>query len=532
MTAPGPSLPEFFAGSASEIVFRGEAIALPEVLKQADYVAQAMTRLGIGKGDRVALWLPNCPEWFVVLIAAARIGAITVMVNTRYRSAEVADIVSRSGAKALFLWPTFRGIDFAGVLGEIDPDDLSGLEVVVSVFPAGEAGEPVQAGGLPAFDLSTFMKTGEGVSAQGWPDETDLPGAGVAIFTTSGTTSKPKFVLHSQQNATRHSLDVNRAFEMDTDPSPVLQALPLCGVFGFCQALATIAAGRPLILEEAFSAGRAVSAVHDHRMTHFFATDDMVRAMLDEDETRQALRSLRMVGFAAFNGDPGVLMDRAEEHGVPLVGLYGMSEVMALFAAQSPADPKSQRIKGAGRPVCPDTVVRVRDPETGVLLGKDEVGALEIRTPNMLLEYFENPGATEDAVDAEGFLKTGDAGYLDDAGFVYLARMGDALRLGGFLVAPEEIIARIDELPEVAASQVVGILVEGKSRCAAFVISADGGEIDEDKVIAHCRAGLAAYKVPIAVWTVERFPTTPSPNGTKIQRNKLQALAQSRVDTA
>ena len=529
MTAPGPSIPDFCAASATEIEFRGRTVAIAELARQAEDAARALTRLGIGPGDRIALWLPNCPEWFTLFIAAARIGAIAVMVNTRYRSAEVADIVGRSGAKALFLWPDFRGIDFPAILADVDPADMASLAATVSVFPAGEDGAAAQFGDVPALGFGAFMAGGAGADVR-LPAGTGLPEAGVAVFTTSGTTSKPKFVLHSQQNVTRHALDVIRAFGMTGDGSPLLQTLPLCGVFGFCWAMATIAAGRPMLLEERFSAERSVAAVRGRRITHLVATDDMLHATLDLDRDRTALRSLRMAGFAAFNGDPGTLMDRCEAHGVPLVGLYGMSEVMALFAAQPPDAPREQRIRAAGEPVCPDTAVRVRDPASGALLGKGETGALEIRTPNRMLGYFGNPEATAEAIDGDGFLRTGDAGYLDDTGFVFLARMGDALRLGGFLVAPEEIMARIDEMPGVAASQVVGVTAGGKPRCAAFVIPEAGGTVSEAAVIDHCRAGLAAYKAPVAVWEIEEFPTTPSPNGTKVRRNKLQELARQRLD--
>ncbi len=528
MTAPGPSIPDFCAASATQVTFRGRPVAIAELARQADDAARALIRLGVGPGDRIALWLPNCPEWFVLFIAAARIGAIAVMVNTRYRSAEVADIVGRSGAKALFVSPDFRGIDFPAILADVDPADMASLAATVSVFPAGEEGAAARLGDIPALGFGEFLAAGAGADTC-LPDGADLPEAGVAIFTTSGTTDKPKFVLHSQQNATRHAQDVIRAFGMADDASPLVQTLPLCGVFGFCWAMAAIAAGRPILLEERFSAERCVAAVREHRIPHLVATDDMLHAVLDLDADRTALRSLRMAGFAAFTGDPNLLMDRCEAHGVPLVGLYGMSEVMALFAAQPPDAPREQRIKAAGRPVCPETVVRVRDPESGALLGKGRTGALEIRTPNRMLGYFGNPEATAEAIDGDGFLRTGDAGYLDGTGFVYLARMGDALRLGGFLVAPEEIMARIEEVPGIAASQVVGVMAGGRPRCAAFVIPAAGSTISGAAVIDHCRAGLAPYKTPVAVWQIAEFPTTPSANGTKVQRRKLQALAQRRL---
>lgn len=531
MTTPGPSIPDFCAGSATRIVFRGRTVGIADLARQAEDAARALARLGVGRGDRIALWLPNCPEWFTLFIAAARIGAIAVMVNTRYRSAEVADIVGRSGAKALFLRPDFRGIDFPAVLADVDPAETASLAAVVSVFPAGAEGDIAQLGAVPAMGFADFLARGSAAPGLHLPALQDLPESGVAIFTTSGTTDKPKFVLHSQQSVTRHARDVIRAFGMTEDASPLLQNLPLCGVFGFCFAMATIAAGRPMLLEENFSAQASVGAVRDRRITHLIATDDMLHAMLDLDTGRAALRSLRMAGFAAFNGDPGALMDCCEAHGVPLVGLYGMSEVMALFAGQPPDAPREQRIKAAGTPVCPETVVRVRDPASGALLGKSEAGALEIRTPNRMLGYFGNPEATAEAIDGDGFLRTGDAGYLDETGFVFLARMGDALRLGGFLVAPEEIMARIEELPGVAASQVVGVTLDGRARCAAFVIPEAGAAVSAAGVIAHCRAGLAAYKAPVAVWEIGEFPTTPSANGTKVQRRKLQDLARRRLDS-
>lgn len=530
----GLSIPAFAASSASSINFRGRTVSVASLADESVHAAQALTALGIGRGDRIALWLPNCPEWFTLFFAAARIGAIAVMVNTRYRSTEVADIINRSGAKALFLWPGFRGIDFPAILADIPSEDLAALEVIVSVSPDQSAEETSKApvpdiAGHQSLSFADFVALDAGVDSA-WPvSEADRAGDDVAIFTTSGTTSKPKFVLHSQQNTTRHAADVAASFGMAADGAPLLQTLPLCGVFGFCQAMATIAAGRRMILEEAFSASVAVAAIRAEAVSHFFATDDMLHAMLDLDEDRQGLRSLEMVGFAAFNGDPGLLMDRCDAHGVPLVGLYGMSEVMALFAAQPVEADRAQRILGGGRLVCPETRVRVRDPETGNLLGMNQIGALEIKSPNQMLGYFQNEEATAQTIDEDGYIRTGDAGYLDDVGFAFVARMGDALRLGGFLVAPEEIMAVIDQMPSVSASQVVSVTIDGKSRCAAFVIPRQGRTVMSEDVIRHCAAKLASFKTPVAVWFVEAFPTTPSPNGTKVQRRKLQDLAQARL---
>jgi len=530
MAESGPSIPVFAAASDTSIEFRGEETPVADLAAQSIHLANALTGRGIGRGDRIALWLPNCPAWFTVFFAAARIGAIAVMVNTRYRSTEVADIISRSGAKALFFWPEFRGIDFQSILGDVPPEDLSALEILVNISPDGPNLTPPETAGVRTASFASLLVPHAAGDPESSAKDDDLAGAGVAIFTTSGTTSKPKFVLHSQENTTRHAVDVVNSFGLATSNAPLLQALPLCGVFGFCQAMATISAGRPMILEEAFSASVAVESIRARGITHFFGTDDMLRAMLDLDEDALGLRSLTMAGFAAFNGDPGVLMDRCDAHGVPLVGLYGMSEVMALFAAQPPDAVAEQRIQGGGRPVCSETRIRVRHPETAELLGKNQIGALEIKSPNQMLGYFHNEAATSDTIDVEGYVRTGDAGFLDNVGFVYVARMGDALRLGGFLVAPEEIIAVIDQVPSVSASQVVGVTVDGKSRCAAFVIPKEGQSVSSEEIVRQCIGKFAPYKVPVAVWPIDSFPTTPSPNGTKVQRRKLQELAQSTLD--
>ena len=242
---------------------------MADLARQAEDAARALTALGIGRGDRVALWLPNCPEWFTLFIAAARIGAIAVMVNTRYRSAEVADIVSRSGAKALFLWPDFRGIDFPAILRDIDPGDLASLKALVSVFPAGEAGgdgDAARLGGIPALRFGEFLADGAASGRR--------PARGGRI--AGGRRRHLHDVGDDQQTQIRAAQPAERdppchgtrsaRFGMTENASPLIQTLPLCGVFGFCWAMATIGAGRPMLLEESFSAAATVRAIRDRRV--------------------------------------------------------------------------------------------------------------------------------------------------------------------------------------------------------------------------------------------------------------------------
>lgn len=498
--------------------------------------ARALSELGIGPGDRVALWLPNTPAWLILWLACARLGAITVAVNTRFRSAEVADIVRRSGAKALALWPGFRGIPFLDILGEIERDALEQVETVL-IHDEPDAGVAAHSAPLtlPA-TLAHCRQVAFPALLERPPLDEDLatPDAGANMFTTSGTTRAPKFVLHSHASIATHAAVVARGFGYaDDDPNGgngVLGALPLCGVFGFCQATAALAAGRTLGLMSAFDAPRALRLIDELGVRCLNVTDDMIFALFDATEREHALPSVTACGFAAFQAKPDVLLERARARGLPLVGLYGMSEVQAFYARQPLGAPPEQRLPGGGVPLDPAARVRVRDPDSGLLLPEGETGELELAGPSRMREYFGNAEATVDTLTEDGFVRSGDLGHLTPGGgFVYLARMGDALRLGGFLVSPAEIEALLNEHPAVSGAQVVGIDTERGARPVAFVTMADGaGGFDEAALRAHCAARLAKFKVPDRIHALAEFPTTPSANGSKIRRAELRRIAQER----
>jgi fatty-acyl-CoA synthase len=212
-----------------------------------------------------------------------------------------------------------------------------------------------------------------------------------------------------------------------------------------------------------------------------------------------------------------------------MVGLYGMSEVQALYAVQPLDLPLVERIVGGGRPISAQSEVRVRDPDSGEILGPGEPGELEIKGPSLMKEYYLNPEATAEEFTTDGFLRTGDLGQLTgDGRFLYLQRMGDVLRLGGFLVSPAEIEHHIISHPSVSDSQVVGIrTAEGSTRAVGFVIMNPGAKFDEAGLRQHCLDGLARFKAPVRIFAVDEFPTTPSANGTKIQRAELRRMAEA-----
>src|SRR5258706_5260592 len=354
------------------LIDRGRPVSFAELADQSRRVAQGLRRLGVQPGDRVALCLPTSPAWLAAFFACAQLGAIAVCVNTRFRSHELADILQRSRSRVLLFWPQFKGIDFAGILAACDPRALEQLQTIVAYDEAG-ADVPGTVLGKAAVPYALL--------AGGAPllENRAAPDAGCAIFTTSGTTRAPKFVLHDQRAVIAHAFDVVKGFSVDAD-STTLLAPPLCGVFGFCIAMGSLAAGRSLVMAPAWSAEQAARDIVAHRVTHLHGTDEAAAQLLEQAEI--SFSNIRLFGYAAFNPSHADIVQRADARGLKLVGLYGASEIQALFARQDENATVAERMLAGGRPVSAQVRVRVRDPESGAVLAHGAPGELEFFSPS------------------------------------------------------------------------------------------------------------------------------------------------------
>ena len=247
-------------------------------------------------------------------------------------------------------------------------------------------------------------------------------------------------------------------------------------------------------------------------------SDDMFHRLL---ATEFDLSSIETSGYARFNSALDGIVERCDQRGVPLAGLYGMSEVQALFAFRgAPGRPVEERWRAAGELVSEHAQRRVVDDE------------LQLQGPSLFEGYLADGGdeidteLTASAFDGPWF-KTGDLAIEDGPrSFEYVTRMGDVMRLGGFLVAPAEVEGVLMTLPAVDQAQVVAVGRESGARPVAFVILAPGCELDERQVIDHCAQTLAKFKCPVRVAALDAFPVTDGPNGVKIQRAKLRAMGE------
>jgi len=492
------------AGTLSWRSFKNRVLCLTAGLRKA----------GVGPGARVALWLPNGTGYLAAIFACARLGALAVHINTRFRVAEVGHLLRRSRALAVVTQWGFAAVDFPAIFAALPAEDRAAVRCVLGLeLPPGVK----ELAGLPVLPL-------DGDAADAGPDESTgvMP---CLTFTTSGTTSGPKLVLHDQQAIAGHALDVARRIGLDAADAVLLGVVPFCGTFGHVAAMAAIAGGAHVVCLAQFDGEAAVELIHRHQVTHVLGGDDMFGRLAAAAGGRR-LDSVRFSGFAAFHSTAAVSIAAAQALGMRPHGLYGSSEVQALFSVAEGKD----RLLAGGIPVNSAVRLAVCDPQIGSTLRPGESGELWIDAPSRFVGYLENPAATEQALSTDGMFRTGDLVRLDGAGFIFEARLGDAMRLGGFLVSPEEIEGVIQAHPGVAGVQVVAASGgEGDPVLFAFIRPAEGIELDAMEVRRRCLEQLARFKVPERIVIVEAFPTVDSPNGPKVQKVRLREMAEALV---
>jgi fatty-acyl-CoA synthase len=496
-------------------------LSYAKLLEQSKRVAMGLAELGFGPGDRLGFWLPNRLEYLVAFFACARLGAVCVSINTKFGPAEIGDILHRSEAKGLLLASKTGGRSIAETLAAIESPLLDRMRHII------DAGDGLTQSPLEQATLTPFSSLEQAAPMEACSGAANLP---MATFTTSGTTSAPKLVLQSQGSLATHAVDVANSLSLTGKRHGSLQALPLCGVFGLAQALGILAGGAHLVLIDPIDVPGALTMLQEHPIESMFCSDDMIDRLLNATDATPPFKALKEIGFAAFNSALSDITARADARGLQLYGLYGMSECMALFARRDALQASEDRMKGGGRCVSPEATFRVCDPETGEVLPQGEAGSLQIKGPSLMLGYDHNPQATNDAFSEDGWFITCDLAVDEGYGsFEFLGRMGDVLRLGGFLVNPLEIEEHLQQHNSVSAAQVVAIETPRGPRPFAFVVPRSG-LVNTNALLEHCQT-LAKFKRPIQFEVMENFPVTQSANGTKIQRAKLRDMAQQAFDT-
>jgi len=480
-----------------------------ELLAAADQMAGYLRSRGIKRGDVVCVWLPDGGVWLQLLFACARLGVLLVPVSTRYRFEEALHVVSTARAKLLFVQPQFVGYDYMEVGRRIQAQ-VSSLDDVIAV--------DTPAGLMPFVDVTPIC------TDEGHPD--DL----LCTFSTSGTTGNPKLAAHTQYAILHHALNI--VDYTDVKPGDAsLCVLPLYGVLGFMQALSALAGAAKSVFMQTFETQRAAELAQQHQTTHFYGGEGLFDDIMSVPNCDAS--SFKVVGFAEFAGRGLEVTEKAwRELGLSMTALYGSSECFAIMAGHARHEDCAARAVPGGMPISPEIEFRVADIETNVELPDRESGELQFRGYNVMRGYLNNPDATADAFTADGWFRSGDLGYRYGEKFAYLSRIKDTLRLRGYLVDPVEIENYISRLSGVIDAQVVAHRHPQRGDVAVAFVRRSDPDLTETDIHAHCRSGLANYKVPSHIRFVEDYPRKQGPNGLKILKTHMRETARDIVETA
>jgi fatty-acyl-CoA synthase len=517
------------------IVATDRRITYAELYRQARRVAAGLLALGVRKDDKVALWLPNRPEWFFVQAGCALIGAVVVALNTRYKAHELRYILRQSDATTLVCADHSGPVDFLETLGEVLPSLREAVpgELGEDEFPVlrrviVDADDPY-AGCLRLRDVQEAGDAPDAAPALRAAAAALRPEDPFTILYTSGTTSFPKGAVISHLNCLPHGWWCGEVMRL-TEADRVLHALPLSGTWGgLCVPLAALTHGAALVLMETFEAAVALRLIETERITVWNGVDAMAIPMLEHPDLARRDRSrLRTGGFAATGGGVQGLFEAVVERlGVrQAFQPYGMTEVNAMALVHDLDEPVESRALAGVWPA--DGIeTRVVDPETGRDQPVDHEGELWLRGRLVTTGYYEKPEETAKAFSPDGWFKTGDLAVRDAAGrIVFIGRLREVLRISHFMVAPGEIEAYLQTHPKVLQAFVIGVPDTRTNEAAvAYVIPRPGvDDLTEAELIAHCRGRIASFKVPRHVRVVADVPRTPGPHGDKVQKARLREM--------
>ena len=514
------------------LCFEGKRWTFEELRADVDRTAQGLLNLGVQAGDKVSLWMNNCPEWIYSMFAVAKIGAVLVPINTRFRTNDMEYVVHQSDSTTLIMQDRSGPVDYLGMLEEVCPElrDGDAHDLTAGKFPHLKRVVVLGEGQRPGtVDWSDMMAAAAEVTHAELEQRQRAvdPDGTVLLMYTSGTTGFPKGVMHNH-NIQRTLVDAANRQGM-TPRDVILMYLPLFHCFGLYEGpIMSLVSGARMVLMPLFEAGLALRLIEQERATvlngfdtHFF---DLINhpdcAATDKSSLRTAL-------FAAGMASSEPTARRAQEALCPTITAWGMTEV-GVGATRSFLDsPEEDRCAASGHPL-PGYEFKVIDPETGRTQPWDELGELCVRGYSLMQGYYKKPEETALAVDAESWLHTGDVAVMrEDERMRFFGRYKDMLKVGGENVDPMEVEAFLMAHPAVNKVQVVGVPDERLAEVAcACVVLEPGSELSMDDVESFCRGKMASFKIPRYLMVMDDYPMTSSG---KVQKYLLRDMAQDKL---
>jgi fatty-acyl-CoA synthase len=493
-------------------------------------IAKGLLRLGIKKGDNIAIWAYNVPEWVLLQFASAKIGAVLVTVNTSYKSAELEYILGQSDSTSLFMVGSFKDTDY--------------VETLTGVVPELAASEPGKlyspklpflknvifiGGETPAgmINFASIIRTGEGV-----PDsELAAVEAGLGCHETinmqytSGTTGFPKGVMLTHYNIVNNGFNIGECMKF-TEKDRLCIPVPFFHCFGcVLGVMACVTHGTTMVPIEIFDPLKVLQTIEKEKCTAVHGVPTMFIAELEHPEFRSFdLSSLRS-GIMAGSNCPIEVMKKviSDMHASEITIAYGQTESSPVITQTRTDDAIELRVATVGRSL-PDVEVKIIDIETGATLPPGKQGELCTRGYHVMKGYYKMPDETARAIDSDNWLHTGDLAIMDENGYCKITgRIKNMIIRGGENIYPREIEEFLYTHPKVSDIQVYGVPDRkyGEQVMAAIILK-KGMEMAEEEVRDFCRGKIANYKIPKYVKFVDGYPMTASG---KIQKFKMREMA-------
>jgi fatty-acyl-CoA synthase len=539
-------------GARHAFTFEDKSWSYQDVETEVEQLAHALQALGVKKGDRVALWLTNSAMLECLLFAVIRIGAVAVPLNTRYRTQDLAFTLKNSGSVLLISAGKSGPVNFDAILLEalgqvaVDAQGQVRSEAVPSLKRVVMMGDSAIPGAL---GWESFRDLGDRPrhDSQAWNDQrhpshqeshilnshaamAPEPTDTALIVYTSGTTGNPKGVLLSH-NGMRLCFD--RAEAMQLQASDIqLTYLPLFHVYAISYSMImSFMCGGAQVIMSGFQVDQALDLIAKHRVTVVHGFDahfnDFMLALAKKPSDISSLR----FGTLTVGADSTIELAQAAQSKVcPTLSGYGVTELWG-GVTLTPQDANlEQRCAASGYPL-PGVELRVINPDTQQPVATGEVGEIQVRSYSRMIGYHNQPEATEQVFNKDGWYKSVDAGILRADGHVrFVVRLKDMLKVGGENVSPAEIEGLIATLPGVEYVAVVGRPDARLSEVpVAFIVSAATGPKQSQQVIAHCKGKIASFKIPVECYFVEALPMTPTGKIQKeVLRTRLRAMLSNQ----
>lgn len=489
------------------IVVRHQNVRLTfrQLAEAVERVARGLAGLGLEAGDRVGIWSTSCLEWILLQLACARTGTVLVNVNPAYRAWELRYVLHKSRVRALFFWERDARADYRAILEEAREGQSLNLEQVV--YLGGDSWSAMLAGGR---EVETTPAGPEDVAN---------------IQYTSGTTGSPKGVLLTHHNLVNNGNLMGQRFKA-TERDRICVPVPLYHCFGcVIGAMVCYTRGSALLFPAAtFDAGETLRTVHEERATALYGVPTMFIAELGHPEfAKFDLSSLR-TGMMAGAPCPVEIMKRVmrEMHCAEMVIGYGQTESSPVITMSNTDDPLEVRASTVGQAL-PNTEVKIVSQETGETLPVGQQGELCARGYMVMKGYDEEPEATARAVDAEGWLHTGDLAVMrEDQRFRITGRAKDMIIRGGENIYPREVEEFLYTHPKIMDVQIVGLPDQRLGETlVAWIRLKPGQQTTEEEIRQFCRGKIAHFKVPQYIRFVDEFPMTVTG---KIQKFRIREI--------